>query len=184
MASDAAMASGAALGVTHPKQGPERQPKHIHARHADSQATSNKTLMCVHKLKSAERPDHQLDFGLIQAAPEESADAQLDFSLNCSKKALVCKPKAESEVNADKQLDVGLECSDNSFVQKLLCCPITKEPMDSPTIAADGHTYEKAAIEAWVRCNNTSPVTGCVMAHSRLLPNVAIRSLISDTHII
>ena len=39
--------------------------------------------------------------------------------------------------------------------------------MKSPMIAAGGHTYEKAAIEAWLQGNSTSPVTGCTLAHSR-----------------
>ncbi len=53
--------------------------------------------------------------------------------------------------------------------------------MVEPVIAADGHTYEKAAIESWLQHNTTSPVTGDFLAHARVVPNVLIRTLIRDS---
>ena len=50
--------------------------------------------------------------------------------------------------------------------------------MKEPVIAADGHTYERAALEAWLLRNSTSPVTGDFLAHTRIVPNILIRSLI------
>ena len=35
-----------------------------------------------------------------------------------------------------------------------LTCPITRELMVDPVIAADEHTYERAAITTWLRTNN------------------------------
>ena len=52
--------------------------------------------------------------------------------------------------------------------------------MVEPVIAADGHTYEKAAIKAWLLDNTTSPVTREDLAHMRLIPNILIRGLIRD----
>lgn len=41
-------------------------------------------------------------------------------------------------------------------------CPITRELMRDPVIAADGHTYDREAIEMWLRNHDTSPkVRGC-----------------------
>ena len=115
-----------ALGVKTPQRGPERQPKHIQHRYPDATDTSKMALVCDHKAESAEKPDKPLHLGPYKADSKEKADMQLDLSPNCSKKALVRKLKAEFEQKADKQLDVGLERSDNGFVQRLLCCPITK----------------------------------------------------------
>ena len=42
-------------------------------------------------------------------------------------------------------------------VPDALCCPISMEIMRDPVIAADGHTYERAEIEAWFANNRTSP---------------------------
>jgi len=52
--------------------------------------------------------------------------------------------------------------------------------MVEPVIAADGHTYEKAAIKAWLLDNTTSPVTREDLAHMRLIPNILIRGLIIE----
>ncbi len=35
-----------------------------------------------------------------------------------------------------------------------------QEPMREPVIAADGQTYEKAALKSWLQQHDTSPVTG------------------------
>ena len=50
-------------------------------------------------------------------------------------------------------------------VPDALCCPISMEIMRDPVIAADGHTYERAEIEAWFANNRTSPKTGAVLPH-------------------
>ncbi len=42
-------------------------------------------------------------------------------------------------------------------------CPITHELMRDPYFTDDGHCYEKIAIESWMRDNDTSPQTGCVL---------------------
>ena len=53
--------------------------------------------------------------------------------------------------------------------------------MKEPVIAADGHTYERAALEAWLLHSSTSPVTGDPLAHTRIVPNVLIRSAIATS---
>jgi hypothetical protein len=58
-------------------------------------------------------------------------------------------------------------------------CPITNEVMDDPVVAADGHTYEREAIETWFRRRNTSPMTNQMIAPT-LLPNFLVRSMIAS----
>ena len=41
-----------------------------------------------------------------------------------------------------------------------LLCPITQEPFQDPVQAADGHVYERSAIEQWFEEKRTSPMTG------------------------
>ncbi|KAA6420846.1 MAG: U-box domain-containing protein [Trebouxia sp. A1-2] len=62
----------------------------------------------------------------------------------------------------------------------LFCCPLTKVSMQDPVIAADGHTYERQAMEDWLTCHNTSPVTGQQLHSLRLISNVAIRCAIRN----
>ena len=51
--------------------------------------------------------------------------------------------------------------------------------MRDPVQAADGFTYERASIEAWLRRGGaTSPMTGAPLDHPRLAPNLVVRSAI------
>ncbi|CAM9205658.1 unnamed protein product [Ectocarpus sp. 8 AP-2014] len=59
-------------------------------------------------------------------------------------------------------------------------CPITRELMRDPVIAADGHTYDREAIEMWLRNHDTSPKTGQPMEQLSLVPNLNLRRLIKD----
>ena len=52
--------------------------------------------------------------------------------------------------------------------------------MIDPVIAADGHTYERSAMQKWLQEHQTSPVTGKALKHIRLVPNVVIRSVIQQ----
>lgn len=54
------------------------------------------------------------------------------------------------------------------------CCPITHERMRDAVVADDGHTYERAAIEQWLRAHGTSPITRGAMASRTLRPNYAL----------
>ena len=56
-------------------------------------------------------------------------------------------------------------------------CTITHDPMVDPVITADGHTYERSAIEKWFGSGNIiSPATGASLAHQNPVPNIALRS--------
>ena len=46
-------------------------------------------------------------------------------------------------------------------------CPITGEVLLDPVLAADGHTYSRAAIAKWFERRQTSPLTGAQLPLSR-----------------
>jgi hypothetical protein len=51
--------------------------------------------------------------------------------------------------------------------------------MEDPVVVADGHSYERASIEAWFgRGTRTSPLTNAELPHTNLLPNHALRCAI------
>lgn len=56
-------------------------------------------------------------------------------------------------------------------------CPITQQLMREPVLAADGHSYERTAIEEWFRVSNRSPLTNCVI-NNQLSPNITLRATI------
>lgn len=57
-------------------------------------------------------------------------------------------------------------------------CPITNDIMTDPVITADGHTYERAAIERWLAGSSMSPLTGLELKHTDLTPNFIMRGLL------
>lgn len=59
-------------------------------------------------------------------------------------------------------------------------CSITCEIMTDPVVCADGHTYERTAIEKWLKKNNTSPITRQKLASRNFLPNYALKSAIAE----
>ena len=52
--------------------------------------------------------------------------------------------------------------------------------MTNPVIAADGHTYERTAIQHWLEGSSLSPVTSDKLSHTRLVPNVLVKSALAQ----
>ena len=50
--------------------------------------------------------------------------------------------------------------------------------MSDPVMAADGFTYERAAITDWLEQKETSPITGAVLANTTLTPNRAVKKIL------
>jgi len=61
-----------------------------------------------------------------------------------------------------------------------MMCPITQTLMADPVIAADGHSYERSAIEHWMGTSNKSPMTGSELTTRFLITNHTLRSIIKD----
>ena len=63
-----------------------------------------------------------------------------------------------------------------------LVCPITLELMVDPVVAADGRTYERAAIEEWLSEHDTSPLTNLALPTKQLRPNLALLAMLAKYH--
>lgn len=57
-------------------------------------------------------------------------------------------------------------------------CPLTKRIMKDPVVDNDGHTYEREAIERWLRAQSSSPVTNEYLSLDMLKPNKKLKSKI------
>jgi len=74
-------------------------------------------------------------------------------------------------------------CYSDSFV-----CPIGLDILRDPVVAADGHTYERAKIEEWIRRQQgfdfgarvRSPKTLNDLAHTMLIPNHALKKSMDE----
>ncbi|WKA06552.1 hypothetical protein VitviT2T_024447 [Vitis vinifera] len=59
-------------------------------------------------------------------------------------------------------------------------CPILKDVMHDPCVAADGYTYDRRAIEKWVEENDNSPMTNLALPNKNLIPNYTLLSAIME----
>ncbi|GMI27994.1 hypothetical protein TrRE_jg3120, partial [Triparma retinervis] len=53
------------------------------------------------------------------------------------------------------------------------CCPLTKQRLEDPVIDPEGNTYERSAIEEWLKEHSTSPITRSPLSLEQLAPNRA-----------
>ena len=61
-----------------------------------------------------------------------------------------------------------------------MLCPITCAIMKDPVICIDGNTYERKAIETWLRTHNKSPSTNLTLINNTLIPNVFAKRVIES----
>ncbi|KAF5178076.1 U-box domain-containing protein kinase family protein, partial [Thalictrum thalictroides] len=59
-------------------------------------------------------------------------------------------------------------------------CPLLKDLMEDPCVAGDGYTYDRKAIEVWLKENNKSPLTGLSLPSKSLIPNYSLFSAIME----
>ncbi|KAK9060980.1 hypothetical protein SSX86_018160 [Deinandra increscens subsp. villosa] len=59
-------------------------------------------------------------------------------------------------------------------------CPILKEVMIEPCVAADGYSYERRAIEKWFEGSDSSPVTNLPLTSKSLTPNYTLLTAIME----
>eukprot|EP01083_Nonionella_stella_P310630 1104467_1 len=78
--------------------------------------------------------------------------------------------KGNKEENVDK----------NKQIPKEYLCPITKQIMQDPVIAFDGHNYDRNAIESYLKIHQTSPITGATADYLIVFPNHKLKTDISQ----
>ena len=76
--------------------------------------------------------------------------------------------------------------NNDTNIQSILLCPLTSKLLNVPVVASDGFTYEKDAIEKYIKDNTNllsneciSPITGMIMPHLHLSSNLILKDIIS-----
>jgi hypothetical protein len=102
------------------------------------------------------------------------------WALGMPKSDVLCSPESDGNVMVENSAP-GANSSEESALKGEnlapvtdLCCPITGCPIVSAVVAADGHTYERGAIERWLEHHDTSPMTGKVLETKALFPNYSL----------
>lgn len=109
-----------------------------------------------------------------------------EVALKCCN--LRCRDRPELETEVLPVLKRLAEFTDSSSLTKRdfrqapkhYYCPILEEIMDNPFIAADGFTYERCAMEAWLERHDVSPVTKQKLQHKMIIPNHMLHSAIQE----
>eukprot|EP00039_Didymoeca_costata_P013391 m.203171 g.203171 ORF g.203171 m.203171 type:complete len:460 (+) comp15757_c0_seq1:697-2076(+) len=134
-------------------------------------------------------PQYEVSTGKGRAMPSApsapSEEQPIPTVLPNIHNVLIPKKSAPPEENAtqeeeraqpqpDLDTDVVLDCP-ATFV-----CPLTLDIMIDPVFTADGHTYERDAIQQWLQDHDTSPLTGLPLPHKNLIENFTLRAVITE----
>ena len=57
-------------------------------------------------------------------------------------------------------------------------CPLTKRLMKDPVVDTEGNTYEREAIERWLRVQSSSPITNRYLSLDMLTPDAKLKKMI------
>ncbi|NXU17863.1 WSDU1 protein, partial [Pardalotus punctatus] len=101
--------------------------------------------------------------------------------LNLTKESLANELKIESLGWRSKLLQKieELRTTVSVSVPDEFLCPITRELMKDPVIAADGYSYEREAMENWISSRRSSPMTNLPLHSLMLTPNRTLKMAIS-----
>lgn len=55
--------------------------------------------------------------------------------------------------------------------------PMTQKLLVDPVACADGLSYERRHLQHWLCSHDTSPLTGALLAHRSVVPNIQLRAL-------
>ena len=136
--------------------------------------------------RAQEKPpkdDEKLSSEAVPLLPFPSAASFRELTLARLHRVSDVDLKSLREEASDMLGRIEKELSFRAEIPDEYLCPITQEIMVDPVIAMDGHTYERRAIEEWLETNNTSPMTNSPLPNKMLLPNLAVRSMISERRV-
>ncbi|KAL0321679.1 UNVERIFIED_CONTAM: U-box domain-containing protein 52 [Sesamum calycinum] len=177
---------------------PEYQRTGVVSPHSDVYAfgmvilqllTAKPAIALAHEVELAVENNRLVEVLDPEAGPwpvEETNDLVL-IALKCTELRRRDRPDLRDEVLPvlEKMKD-NAETARNSTLISLppppdhFKCPILKEVMTDPCVAGDGYTYERKAIEEWLKEKDTSPMTNLQLPHKCLTPNYTLLSAIME----
>ncbi|CAN6860662.1 unnamed protein product [Brassica oleracea] len=131
---------------------------------------------------------------LIKILDKKAGDWPMEETCKLAALALSCTEiRAKDRPDLETQIIPALESFKNVAVKarKLISsapnqppshflCPLLKDVISEPCVAADGYTYDRRAIEEWMQDHRTSPVTNLPLQNINLLPNHSVYEAIVE----
>ncbi|KAJ4952537.1 hypothetical protein NE237_029369 [Protea cynaroides] len=143
-------------------------------------------LTCI--VEEAIENGHLMDILDLEAGewPIDETQELAMLGLRCTELRRSDRPDLKTQVLPvlEKLKKIGDEARDSaptrSSPPQHFICPILRDVMDDPCVAADGYTYDRKAIEIWLKENDNSPMTNLPLLNKNLLPNYALLSALME----
>jgi hypothetical protein len=129
---------------------------------------------------------HRTEASALSLASQNDARDMMEVLEDLNTRSLVGRSLVwlqNSKASASKFVDRLTAAADSMrvAVPDSFRCPITQDVMVDPVIVTEtGHTYERSAIEQWLRTHNTDPNTNVQLRSNNLIPNHSLRSSIQE----
>ena len=101
------------------------------------------------------------------------------------KENVILKEKKENKIVEEKETiktsnkNLITATDDNEVIESMIC-PINQTIMNDPVVTPYGITYERSAIEDWLKKNDTDPIAKKHLTKDMLVTNYALKSVIKD----
>ncbi|XP_010523202.1 PREDICTED: U-box domain-containing protein 51-like isoform X2 [Tarenaya hassleriana] len=120
--------------------------------------------------------------------PEEDMTEIVKLGLRCTELRRRDRPNLGQEIIPALERLKNVACmARNVVAPKTLIdppshflCPLRKDIMEDPCVAADGYTYDRRGIEEWLQGNDKSPMTDLPFPDKTLLPSHSLLSAIKE----
>lgn len=151
--------------------------------------TAKPAIALAHAVETALSDGHLSDILDKEAGnwPIEETKELAGLGLSCAELRRRDRPDLDDEVlpKLERLKNVGDRARDSASRLQAsppnhFICPILKDVMDDPCVAADGYTYDRRAIELWLEENNKSPMTNMPLHDKNLIPNYNLLSAIME----
>ncbi len=97
---------------------------------------------------------------------------------------IIVKDKKENITLEKKEMITSNEniitANDENEVIESMICPINQTIMNDPVVTPYGITYERSAIEDWLKNNDTDPIAKKHLTKDMLVTNYALKSVIKE----
>ncbi len=151
--------------------------------HVGTLAGEKKEAAPTHARRILPEPEEEecLSFEDLLARVQKDTEEEKDGTFLPLASLLRCGACVEEEDPTPPSALHSTHSEEEEELPEYFFCPITQELMLDPVFLADGHTYDRTAIETWLRRDKTSPMTGLPLDdHSIVIPNHLIRNMINE----
>ncbi|KAL5723951.1 non-specific serine/threonine protein kinase [Ranunculus cassubicifolius] len=142
--------------------------------------TGRHALALAHRVENALEKGKLMDILDSKAGswPNKESQELAVLALQCVELKQRDRPDLDEEVLPflERLKEIGDKASAPAPISETappnhFICPLLQKVMEDPCVAADGYTYDRKAIEGWLKKKLTSPKTSLPFANDYLIPN-------------